>query len=578
MIRTFTDHVIRPVSSLDGLWDFCPEADRKARGKVPRSYTRQIEVPSVWESLPDLRDFRGNAWYRKSFEIAEAGNVRLMFGGVSHTARVWVDGQEVGGHYDAFTSWSVVVPGLKAGSHQLVLEVDNSFGDHSALHIPNDYYTYGGITRPVEMQVVPDQYIEHLFAVPRLYRGKWQLDVRVRVKNIGDDVAFGTLKVTVAGETLLLTLPKMDPGASGEISGTLRNLSVKPWSESNPQLYMINVELQEEGTCCDDLIDRVGFREIKVKGKKLLLNGEELHLRGFNRHEDAPIYGCALPPALMAHDLDLFKDLNCNFLRTCHYPNDQRLLDMCDERGIYVWEESHSRQTPFDAPMFEEQIETSTREMVESHFNHPCIVMWGSLNECETRTEEGMAMHEQVMQQLKMLDDARPVTYAANHATEDRCLPYVDIVSWNIYTGWYGGGAPEDIKTVIEEMLHWLDSNESGGKGKPVIMSEFGAGAIPGCRNPQADLWSEEYQVLLLEEALQVYLHHPRINGAAIWQFCDVRVSKEANQSSYNSYSPLGRPRSMNNKGVVDEYRRPKLSYPVVKAQMAAAAKKRGKI
>jgi beta-glucuronidase len=577
MIRTFNNHRIRSRFSLDGLWDFHPEADGQVRGVIPRTFNRKIQVPSVWESLPDLRDFRGTAWYRKSFNLTEEGNVRLVFGGVSHSAKVWVDGKEVGEHYDAFTPWEVVVPNLKVGEHDLVLEVDNTFGDHSALHIPNDYYTYGGISRPVELQQVPDQFIENLFAVPRLYRGKWQLDIRVRVKNIGKDAAFGLLKIHVASKELLLNLPKVEPGKSGEISGTLRNLPVKPWSESSPQLYDLHAELWEEGICCDDMIDRVGFREIKVKGKKIMLNGEELHLRGFNRHEDAPIYGCAVPPALIAHDLDLFRDLNCNFLRTCHYPNDQRLLDMCDERGIYVWEESHSRQTPLDAPHFEEQIQTNTLEMVENHFNHPSILMWGSLNECETRTEDGEDVHRRVLNQLKALDASRPVTYAGMWNKKDRCLQYADIVSWNNYTGWYGGG-PENIQENIDDMLGWLDSNESGGKGKPVIISEFGAGAIPGCHNPQADLWSEEYQSLYFEEALRVYLHHSRLNGAAIWQFCDVRVSKEPNESEYNSYTPLGRPRCMNNKGVVDEYRRPKLSFPVVKAQMLAAVKKRGKV
>jgi beta-glucuronidase len=278
----------------------------------------------------------------------------------------------------------------------------------------------------------------------------------------------------------------------------------------------------------------------------------------------------------MAHDLDLFADLNCNFLRTCHYPNDHRLLDMCDERGIYVWEESHSRQTPLDAPHFEEQISLNTKEMVENHYNHACIVMWGSLNECETRTKAGAKVHQKVLEQLKELDDSRPTTYAGIWKKEDLCVGMADIVSWNLYTGWYGGGV-EDIEPRVDDLLAWLDSTKSyGGKGKPVIISEFGGGAIPGCRNPQADLWSEEYQAQLLDAALKVYLHHPRISGAAIWQFCDGRTSEEANTNDYNSYTPIGRPRCMNNKGVVDEYRRPKLSYSAVKSEMAVSVKKRG--
>jgi beta-glucuronidase len=179
---------------------------------------------------------------------------------------------------------------------------------------------------------------------------------------------------------------------------------------------------------------------------------------------------------------------------------------------------------------------------------------------------------------LRELDGSRPVTYAANHRKEDLCLGLVDIVSWNLYTGWYGD-APEMAGGVFEDLLAWLDSADShGGKGKPVILSEFGGGAIPGVRSPQKDLWSEDYQEVVLDETLKAYLSHPRIVGAAIWQFCDVRVSRENNPHPHNSYGPMGRPRTMNNKGVVDEYRRPKLAYGVVKKRMGKAVKRRGTV
>lgn len=561
--------------SLDGLWDFLPECDRVPKG-IPLSFPRKLEVPSVWESLPDLRAYRGVGWYRTSFELEKAANVRLRFGGVSHTAAVWIDGAELGGHYDAFTPWDLVATGLKAGEHQVVVRVDNTFGDHSALHIPNDYYTYGGISRPVELQIVPDLYIDQLLARPRLRRGKWDLELRVRLRNVGAGPASGTLLLEVAGAELDATVPETSAGERVQVAETVKDLDVEPWSETSPTLYAVSAELLRDGAATDDRIDRVGFRDVKVKGEKLLLNGGELRLRGFNRHEDHPTFGCALPTAMLAHDLDLFNDLNANFLRTCHYPNDMRLLDMCDERGVYVWEESHSRQTPFDHPKFDEQIETSTTEMVENHFNHPCIVTWGSLNECDTESDRGIGTHERLMNLLRELDDSRPVTYAGNRMKRDKCAEYADIVSWNIYTGWYGGGQ-EDIGPFFEDMLAWLDSDASeGGSGKPVILSEFGGGAIPGCRNVQADYWSEDYQAKVLDEALKVYLHHSRIVGAAIWQFCDVRVSRESNP--HNRYNPMGRPRTMNNKGVVDEFRRPKLSCSTVRSHFAAVAKKRGRL
>lgn len=576
-LRTFPQHRIRPFLSLNGAWDFLPECDRRpASGRLPRTYTRQAEIPQVWESFPDLRGYRGVGWYRRRFHLDSPASVRIAFGGVSHNAEVWVDGTSVATHEDAFTPWEAVVRSLPAGDHTVVVRVDNTFGDHSALHLPNDYYTYGGITRPVELQKVPEVFLEKIMAVPGRGRKDWGLDVRIRVRNLGGTHPGGKIRFRVAGAEKTLLVPELEPDGSREIAFSIKGLQVKTWSERSPELTGVEAVLVIGGTDVDDLLDRVGFREVKVKGSKLYLNGEELHLRGFNRHEDHPHFGCAIPLSMMAYDLDLFGDMNCNFLRTSHYPNDQRLLDLCDERGIYVWEESHARATPFDHPRFKDQIRSSTVEMVEHHMNHPCIITWGCLNECDSRSEEGAEVHKEVLGLLRELDSSRPITFASNKRTHDRCLGMVDIVSWNLYTGWYGR-RPEDTGPVFEELLAWLDSDQShGGKGKPVIMSEFGAGAIYGVRNPQHDFWSEEFQADLLDASLKAYLEHPRIVGAAVWQFCDVRTTREAKGG--NEYTPMKRPRTMNNKGVVDEYRRPKLACDTVRKHMARAARLRGRV
>jgi beta-glucuronidase len=571
MLRTFPEHFVRLTQTLDGLWDFFPACDGSFRGKLPAHYTRKMEVPGVWESLPDLRRYRGTGWFRREITLAETINLRLAFGGVSHTGTVFLDGKEVGRHYDAFTPWDVVVPAVKAGVHDIVIQVDNSFGPHSALHIPNDYYTYGGITRPLEMQAVSDLFIDKLLARPRRRAKDWELEVRVRLRNIGRSAQVGTVTLSCAEGSVEIGPVELGPGAEGEFIGRLKGLEVEPWTPETPRLYFLNAELVRDGVILDDKIDRVGFREVNVRGKKVLLNGKALRLRGFNRHEDMPIHGCAMSTASMAHDLDLFRDLHANFLRTSHYPNDQRLLDMCDERGLLVWEESHARQTPFDAPLFREQIRQSTIEMVEQHYNHPSIILWGSLNECESESEDGYKVHAEVLGLLRSLDSSRPITYASHLQKRDICHGLADVVSWNHYTGWYSM-APEKVGEALDEMIRWLDSDESrGGKGKPLIMSEFGAGAVPGWRHPHGDVWTEEGQAHILDKSLEVYLHHPRIMGAAIWQFCDIRVSAERNGHPKNSYDPMGRPRCMNNKGIVDEYRRPKLAYQTVRMRFIEA-------
>jgi beta-glucuronidase len=256
------------------------------------------------------------------------------------------------------------------------------------------------------------------------------------------------------------------------------------------------------------------------------------------------------------------RDLGGNFVRTSHYPNDMRFLDLCDELGFYVWEESHSRNIDFNHPKFHEQITGSTREMIEWHYNHPAIVMWGSLNECQSETPEGHEVYRHVLGLIKQLDPDRPVTSASNRYQRDVTLEYVDIVSWNIYTGWYGRDL-EGVGPFLDELLAWQDTTAAANaKGKPVIISEFGAGAIYGYRDPARPKWSEEYQSDLLEASLEVYLNHPAVMGVAIWQFCDIRVSEGWWYS---------RPRTMNNKGVVDQFRRPKLSYPVVRTKFMEA-------
>ena len=563
MIRTFLQHDVRWQQSLGGRWDFVPGCDRKGKAKLPTAYTRTIRVPSAWEFLPGLENYSGKAWFRTEIPAVVGAAVRLVFGGVSHTGTVYIDGRKVGQHYDAFTPWDVVIPDLSAGMHELIIEVDNTFGDHSALHIENDYYTYGGQTRPVEQQLVPSVYIDRVFATSRRERGKWTLDVRVTLKNWSKVAEKRHVMCMLGAHEIDLGAVTMKPGQERILKASLQGLTVQPWSHEAPHLYELETLLFADDEIVDDLIERVGFREIRIKGKKMLLNGKPFKLHGYNRHEDHPHYGNAIPVEAMAIDLELMRDQGCNAVRTCHYPNDMRFLDLCDELGFYVWEESHARTVKFSHPAFDQQITDSTREMLDWHYNHPSIVIWGCLNECDSVSKEGKAVHRRILKMLRDGDGSRPVTFASNRGTNDICLDLVDVVSWNMYSAWYGGG-PDNVEPELKRMLKWLHSNASGAKGKPVIMSEFGAGGIYGTRQRQASKWSEEYQAACLDESLRVYLNHPDLSGAFIWQFCDCRITERF---------WARRPRTMNNKGVVDEYRRPKLAYGVVKQRMLEAAK-----
>lgn len=537
MIRLFDRHRVREVRELDGMWSF------KACGK---EYS--LPVPSCWEQHPDFANYRGKGTYTKNVYITRSGNIRLEFKGVSHTADVYFDGEKIAHHYNAFTPFSAVVKDVQKGEHEIKVEVDNTFGEHSALHIPNDYYTYGGITRPVAMENIADVYIKNVHFTPYMKNGKWNAKIEVNIVNLSDNAINVRVKSTLADAEMC------GENATAVFEREFDN--VKAWSNAEPNLYMLNTVLSVNGAEMDDLLERVGFRTVEVKDSKIYLNGEPIYLKGFNRHEDYAVDGCAVSLQHMAQDLDLMRDMNANAVRTCHYPNDERFLDLCDERGIFVWEENHARGLLLEDmqnPNFERQCEDCIREMIDNHYNHPSIVIWGILNECASETEEGRRMYKKQYEQIKSMDLTRPTTSATCRHFTDICLDLPDVVSFNMYSGWYQD-CPIDERNNQE--IEWI--KKSGGDNKPIIVSELGAAAIYGYRDRSRCKWSEERQADIIRENLRVYMNDSRITGVFIWQLADCRVTEEGEWFAT-------RARCHNNKGVLDEYRRPKTAYDTVK-------------
>lgn len=573
MIRLFDTHYVRDMQELDGMWKVTME---NAQGQpLPGEYT--MPVPGCFEQHPDFMDFRGHAVYSRKIMVKSDGNVRLEFKGVGHTGDVFWDGEKIAHHYNAFTPFSMVISGVKAGMHEIKVWIDNTFGEHSALHVPNDYYTYGGITRPVVMEMIPDVYLQQVHFTPKYVEGKWLADVEILVENCSDKTVTCGLQQYLSAENNAIHMiyeqgrcsntrevwnAGMEKDRIEVLPGQIHCLiyttetfpGVQFWSHENPVLYYLTTVLTVDGQVVDDLIERVGFREIQVENKKILWNGTPLFVKGFNRHEDYATVGCAIPLQLMVQDMDLMEAAGANAVRTCHYPNDERFLDLCDERGMLVWEENHARGFGLERmqnPHFEQQCEDCIREMIDSHYNHPAIFIWGILNECASETEEGREMYRKQYELIRCMDCSRPTTSATCRHFADICLDLPDVVSFNMYSGWYQDVDPDARN---REEMEWI--RRSGGEGKPVIVSEVGAAALYGYRDRSRCKWSEERQCDILRENLEVYMKDPDISGLFVWQFADCRVTEE-------EWFPT-RARCHNNKGVVDEYRRPKEAYDTV--------------
>ena len=546
MIRTFQTHCIRKQEELTGrLWTFTALSGEKAGECFP------VHTPSAWETYPGFGLYRGEGRYETNFSAG--GNVRIECKGVSHTAKVYVDGKLIAEHYNAYTPFSAVVQGLSRGEHTLAIVADNRFSDISALHVPNDYMSYGGVTRPVAVEEVADVYLERVHVTPSFDGTHWHTSVDATVVNLAEERPV-TLRISIAGKECVLS-PQYLPKGENILRAEFTFEDVQTWSPETPKLYTIKTVLKVDGKEVDDLFDRFGFREIKIEGKQILLNGEPLRIRGLCRHEDHPHFGCALPYEAMMHDLLLLKDLGANSVRTAHYPNDERFLDLCDELGILVWEENHARGLSLEQmqnPNFEPQAEQVTREMVLFHYNHPSIYIWGILNECPSDSEFGKECYEKQFALIRSLDKTRPCSFTSCKFKTDLCFGLPDVVSYNIYPKWYHD---TPVDAYLNDLYTWVQT-KTEGKGKPFLVTEIGAGGIYGYRTPYASKWSEEYQQKALSEQLTGVLSHPDCSGVYIWQFSDIRISEEWWG---------GRPRTMNNKGVVDEYRRPKPCYETVK-------------
>lgn len=550
MTRLFQTHIVRKEIPTEPLWNFYT-----MNSEEEKQEEFKMLVPSCWESNPKLASYKGKAMY--SQKVTFGGNVRLVFKGVSHTAYVYLNKKEIAYHYNAYTEFSVLLEDIPYGEHLLEVKVDNSFHEESALHIPNDYYSYGGITRPIVIEQIGDMFIKYLHFIPFQENGKWHASIHAAVDNVSNEKRSIKLQIKV-GEENAVSFENVEllPNAETLLENTFEFHSVIPYSLEIPKLYTVNAVLNYNNTVVDDIIDRVGFREVKVSGKDILLNGKKIIIKGVNRHEDYAEFGCAIPIEAMYRDIEIIKSVGANCVRTCHYPNDERFLDLCDENGILVWEESHARglnEKQMRHKNFEKQSADCIKEMIENHINHPSIYVWGILNECVSNTEFGRSCYEKQFALIKSLDPSRPVSFASleAHIGSDLCLDLVDIVSFNIYPRWYHNTPVKDALKTLKEFV-----DNSNGAGKPILISEIGAGAVYGFRSNNAEKWTEEYQEMALSEQLESILSDEDLSGVILWQYADCRV---------DSGWFHGRPKSQNNKGIVDIYRREKLAFKRVR-------------
>lgn len=527
------------------MWDFASgEGFEIKLNKNPMKVT----VPSCINQRLGFMDFNSVCGFRKDFYAH--GAITIKFYAVTEYARVYLDGKFLGDHYGGFSAFEFDTV-VNEGMHTLLVTVDPRSGEDTIPQWEVDWFHYCGIIRSVEVSEFANVAIKSLRVDYTLDDELKNADatVKVRLKNFYDADIEKQVKIDIDGKVIFDE--KVSVRGELEISAPVHIDSVRLWDVRKPELYTVRVQTDD-----DDLTDKIGFRKIETRGRKIYLNNKPIKFLGVNRHECHPDWGFAMPAALDARDMDILNDLGVNTVRGSHYPNTQLFVDMCDANGIMFWSEIPMWGFKAEAlarPLVIERGLAMHREMIEQYRNHPSIVIWGLHNEVATDTCEGYAVTKEFSELVRSLDNTRLVTYATNRAQKDICLKFADIICINRYIGWYDGKLPEWQEFVDSTKKYF----ESVGVGdKPIVMSEFGVGAMYGTRGFDDLKWSENYQCEFYRKTLDLFLNDDDMSGVYLWQFCDIRS---------NADWSLLRARSFNNKGLLNEHRQPKLAYYTVK-------------
>lgn len=558
----------RPVLDLSGFWEirFDPE-NQGGAANWSRGFSagRPIAVPASWnEQFDEARDYLGFAWYQTCFDLPwdlPARKLYLRFGSVNYLAEVWLNGVWLGSHEGGHLPFEFEVSRLlRREDNRLVVRVDGSLAidrvppgnvpldplDRFAeVNYPDgsfDFFPYCGIQRPVLLYAVAPDGVADLTVITGI-EGNTGL-VNVRLQRLANTLASARLTLRGFGEPVSTEIMMGDQAET-----TLRVPGAALWSPATPNLYELRVELERDGQTFDRYTLPVGIRTVRIEGDTLLLNGQPIYLKGFGRHEDFPVVGRGLLPALIVKDYALMQWTGANSFRTSHYPYSEQMMDMADRLGFLVIDETPAVGLFFAEEGLERRLHLCrqyTAELIARDKNHPCVVAWSLANEPHSRRPAAGPFFRDLYDLAKSLDPTRPATVVTTVGITEEAFEFVDFVCLNRYYGWYF--EPGQLDLGCARLSDELDALHARF-GKPIILSEFGADAIPGCHAEPPEMFSEEFQAELLARYIEMLRSKPYMIGEHVWNLCDFKTGQMVRRVG-----------GLNLKGVFTRDRRPKLA------------------
>ncbi|KUM79390.1 glycoside hydrolase family 2 TIM barrel-domain containing protein [Streptomyces griseorubiginosus] len=523
--------------SLDGRWKFA-YADRPAdrdtdfhRTDVDDRDWDTIPVPSAWqvhgydfpiyinitypwwgpnglgeEAQPPAAPTRYNpvGQYRRTFTVPKDWSGRrtfLHFEGVKSAHYVWINGELVGYSEDSYTAAEYdITPHLKPGTNQIAVEVYR-YSDGDWLE-DQDMIRLSGIFRSV-----------YLYSTPPVHLRDFKLDTP-----LGDDYTSAQLSVTASvrdygggnagrytvetqlydsGGHAVWSRPlqqavTLDAGAETTVQASKEVPSPKLWSAEHPHLYTAVLRLRDPaGKVIETLSHRVGLREFALKDGLMRINGKPVSFRGTNRHEMHPDRGTALTRADLVKDITIIKRLNINSVRTSHYPNNPQWLELADEYGLYLVDETNLEthgirgEYPGNHPDWSRACVARAQNMVHRDKNHASVVIWSLGNEAG-----GGSTFVNMRDWIKSYDPTRVVQYEG----DDR--PTISDIRSEMY----------DSPARVEQ--HARNTADT----RPYVMIEY-CHAMGNSNGNFKKYWD-------------IIRRHPVLQGGWIWDFVDQSLTE----------------------------------------------------
>jgi beta-glucuronidase len=572
------DGPTRERKKLDGLWRFALDpagvGRREGWWRRPLDGAFEAPVPASYNDLyadAAVRDHVGDAWYQTTVQVPRgwAGErVVLRFDAATHRAVVWIDDDEVVAHEGGYTPFEADVtayvrPGRTA---RITVVVDNRLTWQS---IPpgvvddgpsgrkqtyfHDFFNYAGLHRSVWLYCTPTVHVDDITVVPGLDGSTGTVTYRV---DVSDPAATAVRVVLVDAEG-------NEVARAEGAEGTVTVADVHPWRPGEGYLYDLRVELSDGADVVDSYTLPVGIRTVAVRGAEFLINGEAFRFTGFGKHEDLPVKGKGHDDAWLVHDVALMDWIGANSFRTAHYPYAEEVLEYADRHGIVVIDETAAvgqnmglakvvlgrDYTTFSPETIDERSQEAhaqaIRELVARDKNHPCVVLWSIANEPESHTDAAVEYFAPLFDLTRELDPTRPVgsvNMMFSPHGRDRLQALGDVTLLNRYYGWYTstGDLAAAEAALEEELTAWA------AEGRPIIVTEYGADAMPGVRSVTPQPWSEEYQAAFFEAYHRVFDRVPAVVGEHVWNFADFATSAGTGRVDGNR------------KGVFTRDRRPK--------------------